>query len=288
MSLSYGQATAIDLDPMEKKPLYHFHPGSKIFSVGGIGCNMTCRHCQNWAISQTSTGKKRTTYESPEELVEIFRKEKTDMVAFTYNEPSIWFEYMMDVMELAPDATYVLVTNGYINERPLMELCEYVKAVNIDVKGFTDEFYKDVCGGSLAPVLDTVRAVFSLGVHVELTYLVIPGYNDSKEEISAFAAWVLENLSPDIPIHFTRFHPDNLMTDVPRTPPESLIGAMDTAFDTGMNYVYVGNIISEEGSDTYCPECGAAVIKRTGYIIDMVAAEGLKCRGCGRRLYLVR
>ncbi|MCL2142802.1 MAG: AmmeMemoRadiSam system radical SAM enzyme [Methanomassiliicoccaceae archaeon] len=288
VAYTYGKVSSICVDPVEKKPLYHFRPGGKVFSVGGIGCNMSCKHCQNYSISQSASGKKRATYESPEELVEMFRKERVDMIAFTYNEPTIWFEYMVDVMECAPDATYILVTNGFINGEPLRELCQHVSAMNIDVKGFTDEFYIKICGGRLQNVLDTVKTAFSLGVHIELTYLMIPGHNDSAEEIKEFIQWVLDNLSADVPVHFTRFHPDNVMNDVPLTPPESLIGAMDTATDMGLNNVYVGNIISEEGSDTYCPECGAAVIRRTGYLVNAVALEGLKCKGCGHKLYIVR
>jgi len=288
VACTYGKVSSFYVDPIEKKPLYHFHPGGKIFSVGGVGCNMSCKHCQNYAITQSASGKKRATYESPEELVERFRKERVDMIAFTYNEPTIWFEYMMDVMECAPDATYVLVTNGFINEGPLSELCQYVTAMNIDVKGFTDKFYKEVCGGRLEDVLETARDAFSMGVHIELTYLLIPGYNDSEKEIKEFVNWVIEDLSDDVPVHFTRFHPDNVMNDVPWTSPEFLLKTVDMAYDMGLNNVYAGNIISEEGSDTYCPECGAVVIRRTGYIVNTVGLEGLRCKGCGHRIYLVR
>jgi len=285
---TYGKVSSICIDPIEKKPLYHFRPGGKIFSVGGVGCNMSCKHCQNYSISQSASGKKRATYESPEELVGMFRKERNDLFAFTYNEPTIWFEYMMDVMECAPDATYVLVTNGFISEAALRELCKYVSAMNVDVKGFTDEFYVNVCDGHLTDVLHTVKTAFSLGVHIELTYLLIPGHNDNEKDVKNFINWVLNELSPDVPVHFTRFHPDNVMNDVPWTPPESLLRTMYMAEDMGLRNVYVGNIISEEGSDTYCPECGAVVIRRTGYRTDVVALEGLRCKGCGHRLYMVR
>jgi pyruvate formate lyase activating enzyme len=249
---------------------------------------MDCKHCQNYSISQSASGKKRTTYESPEELVQMFRNERMDTVAFTYNEPMIWFEYMIDVMECAPDATYLLVTNGFINEKPLRELCKHISAMNIDVKGFTEGFYERVCSGRLEDVLNTARTAFSLGVHIELTYLIIPGHNDSDAEIRDFIGWVMKDLSPDVPVHFTRFHPDNIMNNVPWTPPETLLKAMNTAEDMGLNNVYVGNIVSEEGSDTYCPECGAVVIRRTGYTVNIVALEGLRCKGCGRKLYMVR
>jgi pyruvate formate lyase activating enzyme len=175
-----------------------------------------------------------------------------------------------------------------MNERPLRELCRHISAMNIDIKGFTDDFYVKVCGGHLKNVLDTVKTAFSLGVHIELTYLLIPGYNDSKEEIREFIKWIKDNLSPDIPVHFTRFHPDNVMNNVPWTSPESMLEAMEMAYDMGLNNVYVGNIISEDGSDTYWPDCGAVVIARTGYLVDLVAIQGLRCKGCGRKLYMVR
>lgn len=288
VAYSYGKVSSLCVDPVEKKPFYHFHPGGRVFSVGGIGCNMSCKHCQNYSISQSASGKKRTTYESAEELADMFGREKVDLIAFTYNEPSIWFEYMMDVIDCVPDATYMLVTNGYINERPLRELCEHVSAMNIDIKGFTDDFYVKVCGGHLENVLSTAKIAFSLGVHIELTYLLIPGYNDSEKEIREFVNWIKDDLSVDVPVHFTRFHPDNVMNNVPWTSPESMIGAMEMAYDMGLNNVYVGNIISEDGSDTYCPECGAVVIARTGYLVDLVALQGIKCKGCGHRLYMVR
>jgi len=288
VAYSYGKVSSLCVDPIEKKPLYHFHPGERVFSVGGIGCNMSCKHCQNYSISQSSTGKKRTTYESPEELIDMFVKERVDMIAFTYNEPAIWFEYIMDVAEYAPDAVYILVTNGYINEEPLRELCKYVSAMNIDVKGFNDDFYAEICGGHLEDVLNAVKTAFFMGLHIELTYLLIPGHNDSDEEIGGFVKWILDNLSADIPVHFTRFHPDNSMNNVPWTSPESLLKAMDMAVDAGLNNVYVGNIISEEGCDTYCPECGAVVIRRTGYLVNIVAMEGLRCKGCGHKLYMIR
>ncbi|MGE4577169.1 MAG: AmmeMemoRadiSam system radical SAM enzyme [Candidatus Methanomethylophilaceae archaeon] len=288
VAYTYGRLSSICVDPIEKKPLYHFYPGAKTFSVGSVGCNMSCRHCQNYAISQYSTGKKRTTYVSPEKLIGMCRNEKLDIISFTYNEPTIWYEYIMDVMDLDPDLTCVLVTNGLANEKPMKDLCKVTSAMNIDVKGFTDDFYMKVCGAHLEDVLRSVKLVFDQKVHVELTYLMIPGLNDSMSEIREFAVWVRNNLSEDVPVHFTRFHPDNEMNDVQWTSPETLIAARDTAISAGLNYVYIGNILAEGTSDTYCPECGTAVVKRLGYLVDIEALDGRRCACCKHRLNMVR
>lgn len=286
---TYGRVSSIAVDPMEKKPLYHFRPGSRVFSLGGIGCNMTCRHCQNYAISQSASGKKRTTFKSAREIAAMCRAEGTDCIAFTYNEPAIWFEYIMDVMGADPDLGCVIVSNGFIEEAPLRELCSVADAFNIDVKGFDEEFYRSICGGELDSVLRSLRIIHEEGVHLELTYLIIPGYNDGEEEISGFCRWVLENLSADIPVHFTRFHPDNEMSDVPWTPEETMLWARRTAMGMGLRYVYLGNIITEDGGKTFCPGCGAVAIDRIGYRVD---ASGLtsdgRCASCGADLSIVR
>ena len=287
VAYTYGKVSSLCIDPVEKKPLYHYKPRSRIFSVGSIGCNMSCKHCQNYAISQTSTGKKRTTFETPEELVFMCRRERMDSIAFTYNEPMIWPEYILDVMDEDPDLSCVLVTNGLVKEKALEDLCKVTDAMNIDVKGFTDDFYMKVCGAHLEDVLKTVRYVFKSKVHLELTYLLIPDYNDSREEIVKFAEWVLNELSADVPVHFTRFHPDNEMSNVPWTPQEKVLEARDIAMDVGLNYVYAGNILSEEANDTYCPECGAAVIKRIGYLVDASALDGDRCGSCKTKLNIV-
>lgn len=288
VAYSYGKVSSLCIDPIEKKPLYHFRPKSRIFSVGGIGCNMSCKHCQNYAISLSPTGKKRTTFETPEELVAMCRQEMCDSIAFTYNEPLIWPEYILDVMEEDPELKCVLVTNGLANKEALDDLCRVTDAMNIDIKGFTDDFYMKVCGAHLDDVLKTVKEVFAQGIHIELTYLLIPDYNDSDEEIIRFSEWVRDELSQDVPVHFTRFHPDNEMNNVPWTPQETVLRARDTAMDAGLNYVYAGNIIDEEASDTYCPECGAAVIKRIGYLVDVAALDGDRCASCRTKLNVIR
>jgi pyruvate formate lyase activating enzyme len=285
---NYGKVSSFCVDPVEKKPLYHYYPKTKIFSVGGIGCNMFCKHCQNYAISMSPAGRRRTTYESPEEIVAFCRKEKFDAIAFTYNEPIIWFEYIMDIMKEAPDLRCVLVSNGLICEEPLRELCKVTDAMNIDIKGFTEEFYMTVCGGHLADVMRSTEIVNQEGVHLELTYLVIPGYNDSEKEIEEFSSWVRDRLSPETPVHFSRFHPDFEMMDVPITPVETLLRCRDTAMECGLEYVYVGNVVADDSSDTYCPNCGALVIRRRGYSVEIVALNGDRCSQCRERMHIKR
>jgi pyruvate formate lyase activating enzyme len=285
---NYGKVSSLCIDPIEKKPLYHFKPKSRIFSVGGIGCNMACKPCQNYAISISPTGKKRTTFETPEELVSMCRRERMDSIAFTYNEPMIWPEYILDVADVDPDLLCVLVTNGLVREEALEDLCTVTDAMNIDIKGFTDDFYMKVCKAHLDDVLDTVRYVFNKKVHLEITYLVIPGYNDSEDDLVRFSEWIRNELSADVPVHFNRFHPDNEMNSVPWTPLEKMFRAREIALDTGLNYVYAGNVLSEEANDTYCPECGAVVIQRTGYMVDIAALDGNRCGSCRTRLNIIR
>ena len=235
VAYSYGKVSSIAVDPIEKKPLYHYRPRSRCFSVGSVGCNMRCRHCQNYSISMMSYGKKRTTYESPEELVAMCRHEGLDTIAFTYNEPGIWFEYIMDVMRADPDLHLVLVTNGFLNEEPLRQLCGVADAINLDVKGFTEDFYGKICEGRLADVMRSARIIRDEGVHLEITYLVIPGHNDSEDEVGSFCGWVRDELGADVPVHFTRFHPDFEMMDVP------ILGMVEN-----MSYLV-------------CPDCGKKI-----------------------------
>lgn len=288
VAYSYGKVSSLCVDPMEKKPLFHYKPGGRCFSVGSIGCNMSCRHCQNYAISMLPSGKKRTTYKSPAELAEMCRREGQSVIAFTYNEPMIWYEYIIDVKKADPDLKVVLVTNGLVCEEPLRRLCEITDAMNIDVKGFTDEFYMRVCGAHLEDVLRSAEAVYGYGVHLELTYLVIPGLNDSEDEVRRFCEWVRDSLSPDVPVHFTRFHPDNEMTDVQWTPLETVLRCRGIGIASGLNFVYVGNTLSDDADDTYCPECEEVVVRRLGYLVDIVALDGRRCANCGRDMYMNR
>ncbi len=278
---NYGKVTSIAMDPIEKKPLYHYHPGSYILSVGSYGCNMDCRHCQNHSISQDPIGN-RYRYVSPEDLVSICHEEGSEALAFTYNEPTVWYDYVRDVMECGPDIRYVLVTNGYIERGPLDVLCGSTDAMNIDVKGFTEDFYRDVCGARLHNVLETCSTVFRRGIHLELTYLIIPGYNDTEDQFSRFSGWVCDKLSCEVPVHFTRFHPDNRMTYVGPTPIGTMEGARDIAKGAGLINVYLGNVPGT--SVTSCPGCGKELIRRSYDGIES-SLKGNVC-DCGRRLYL--
>ncbi len=287
-SNSYGKISSLSVDPIERMNLYHYKPHSKCLSVGSVGCNMNCRYCRNYPIAKLTIGKKRATYKGPEELVQMCRDEEVDTISFTYNEPAVWFEYIMDIARIAPDLNLVMMTNGLINDGPLRELCEVVSAMSIDIKSFSNEFYKDVCDGSLGDVLVTTRNAFDRGVHIELNYLVIPGMNDSDEEVTEFCEWVKSELSEDVPIHFSRFHPDYEMRDIQLTPIESLLHCRDIGMDARLNFVYVGNTLLDDADDTICPQCGELAIRRLGYSAHLVSLDGGSCARCGRSLNIRR
>ncbi|HJJ51005.1 MAG TPA: AmmeMemoRadiSam system radical SAM enzyme, partial [Methanocorpusculum sp.] len=263
---SYGLLTAANLDPIEKKPLYQFLPGTTTFSISGFGCNFTCKHCQNYTLSQTT--KISAEYVSPETVVLEAVRLGAQSISFTYNEPTISFEYVYDTAKLAKEhgLTSVFVTNGYISAEALRELAPYLGAIRIDLKAFTDEFYRNVCGARLKPVLDTILLSKELGLHVELITLVIPGYNDSVEEIDRMLDWVMEHLGPAVPHHFTAFMPMYQMQDVPRTPFSTLDRIFHQAKEHGLYYPYVGNMPHDAGSKTFCPECGELLIDRGGRV----------------------
>ena len=283
---SYGMISPLYVDPIEKKPLYHYHPGSEILSIGGVGCNMSCRHCQNHSISQNP--RSHTVYGSPRYVIDNCRALGFDAIAFTYNEPIIWYEYIMDIARLDPDLRLVLVTNGLVSDAPLRDLCKVTDAVNMDVKGFTERFYREVCDAHLSDVLRSAETVFSEGVHLELTYLIIPGMNDTDDELHGFSAWVRDRLSPYVPIHFTRFHPDYLMRDIGSTSPATMHRAFSIAKDEGLVHIYIGNMLSDEGMDTVCPGCGSRVIIRSGRGIDTTGLDGSRCSYCGEMLNIIR
>jgi len=286
-SNSYGKISSISVDPMEKMNLYHYKPHSKCLSVGSVGCNMSCRFCKNYSIAKLTIGKKRATYKGPEELIALCRDEEMDTVVFTYNEPMVWYEYILDVAEAAPDLHLVLMTNGLVNDGPLKDMCEVVEAMSIDIKSFDPVTHRDLCDADLRDVLTTVRNVFDRGVHVELNYLVIPGINDSDKEIGSFCEWV-KALSKDIPVHFSRFFPDYEMRDVPMTSVESLLHCREIGMGLGLDYVYVGNTLLDDADDTICPECGRIAVKRFGYSSSLIGLDGDRCSGCGHPLNMVR
>ncbi len=280
---NYGEVAAMALDPIEKKPLYHFYPGTMIFSVGPNGCNLKCRHCQNWTISQRKT---RTTYLSPSGLVAAALNHEAIGVAFTYAEPVIWFEYIRDCAPLlrAAGLKTVLVTNGYINPAPLTELLPLVDAMNIDLKGIREEFYRIVCRGSVGPVLATIQRAAEEGVHVEVTNLVILTLNDRDDDIRELVAAVA-TVSADVPLHFSAYHPEYLV-DVPSTPLRTLLRARELALER-LRYVFIGNVNHPGSSDSFCPQCGSVLVRRSGYRTE-VLLQGRQCAGCGSSTGIVR
>ena len=274
---NYGELVTMAVDPIEKKPLYHFYPGSDIISTGPNGCNLACVHCQNWTISQT---KVPTTYVSPEDLVRAARRKGSIGVAFTYTEPLIWFEYLMDAAPLLHEEgmKVVLVSNGYINPEPLSRLLEHIDAANIDLKGMTREFYLKMCKGRIEPVLSTIRTLAVAKTHLELTNLIIPTKNDSDQDIHALVDFVA-SLSPMIPLHLSAYHPSYKL-DISATGADTLLRAKKIA-DEKLRYVFVGNISLADASDSICPNCGHVLIRRTGYSTSVVGVSRGRCADCG-------
>ncbi len=290
-TLNYGLASSVNPDPIEKKPLYHFYPGTSVFSLGTVSCNFRCIHCQNFSISQASLDESigYLAEYSPQRVIELTKHYDCQGIAWTYNEPTIWFEYTYDTSKLAKEEGMytAYVTNGYMTEEALDRIDPYLDAMNIDVKAFREEFYKEISGAKMQPVLDTVERAVRKGIHVEITYLVIPGKNDGKGEIGDFVDWVA-GLSVDIPVHFTRFHPDYMLTEPPATPVETLETARRIGFEK-LRYVYTGNVVGHEGEDTYCYNCGEKLIKRWGFAVKNLNITGdNKCPKCGVEIYVVR
>ena len=296
-SLVYAKPLAVAIDPIEKKPLFHFIPGSKALSIGTFGCNFRCLFCQNYDMSQGVKGKSleetRRMIDNyskqlePEQVVDLAIMSNIEVIAYTYNEPLIWLEFVYDVARLAKKENIknVLVTNGYVEKEPLKQLLPYIDAANVDVKAFKQETYIKVIKGKLEPVLNNIVLMNENNVHVETTYLIIPGLNDDPEEIRMFAKWQVKKLGPDAPIHFSRFFPHYKMTKTPPTPVESLIKARNIAMEEGVKYVYIGNVAGHEGENTYCPSCGKLLVRRVGFeIIEWNITENLECRFCGEKI----
>jgi len=276
-SLIYGEVASIAMDPIEKKPLYHFFPGRNILSAGTNGCNFRCSFCQNWQISQQEVARRKI---EPAALVATARREGSIGVAFTYNEPLIWHEFVLDVATLTREAgmVNVLVTNGYVNPEPLDGLLPLVDALNIDVKSMRPEFYRKHCGGSLEPVLETCRTA-GAKTHVELTNLVIPGENDSPEDFEKLRDWIADNMGGNTPLHLSAYTPRHKFT-APPTPVETLLKAHGICREK-LDYVYLGNVMTAEGRDTLCRNCGALLVERRGYHTRITGLTEGRCAKCG-------
>lgn len=281
-SLVYGHPVSSSVDPIEKKPLFHFRPGSPTFSYATVGCNLACTFCQNHTLSQVGGRIAQTSYVPPEDLVEAAVETECRIIAHTYSEPTIFLEYALDVARAgnARGLESVFVTNGFIGAEARAEMAGVISAANIDLKAFSDLTYRTVCRGRLQPVLDSISALGAAGVWVEVTTLVVPGLNDSPEELRDIARF-LASVSPAIPWHVSRFHPDYHMTDRGVTPAATLAAACGAGSEAGLQHVYVGNLPTAEGEDTHCPACQTAVIRRRGFTILDNRLQSGKCPACG-------
>jgi len=285
---SYGRSSGFCIDPIEKKPLNHFLPGSPILSFGTAGCNLACRFCQNWDMSKSREMDTLMDRASPELLARAAARLGCRSVAFTYNDPTVFLEYAVDTAQACHELGIraVAVTAGYICAEPRRDLYRYIDAANVDLKAFTEAFYRKVCGGELQAVLETLEYLHAeTQVWLEITTLLIPGENDSDREIDALSSWVVEHLGPDVPLHFTAFHPDWKMLDHPPTPPSTLARARRIALANGARYVYTGNVRDREGGTTLCAGCGEPVVMRDGYVLDRYnLSDDGRCGDCGTRL----
>ena len=282
---TYGRSSGFCLDPIEKKPLNHFLPGTSVLSFGTAGCNLACRFCQNWDISKSKEIDRLNDDAQPEDLARAALDLGAASVAFTYNDPVIFLEYAIDVADACHDVGVkaVAVSAGYLCDAPRRELYRHIDAANIDLKGFTQAFYRHVAMGDLQPVLDTLTYLRrETDVWFEITTLLIPGQNDSDDELDAETRWIANELGTDVPVHFTAFHPDYKMLDIERTPPATLTRARDIAMRNGLRYVYTGNVHDTVGGSTHCPTCAARVVQRDWYVIERwdLTGEG-RCRQCG-------
>lgn len=285
-SLGYASPAALQIDPIEKKPLHHFLPGTKVFSMGTAGCNMGCFFCQNWDISKSKQDQVHSTHVPPEDVPLLAMKYGCASIAFTYNEPTIWGEYVVDICHAAKEygVHTVMVTNGYITREAFHDIYDYVDAANVDLKAFTEQFYGRTTLTHLKPVLETLEWLKrETGVWLEITNLMIPTLNDDPDETRRLADWIAEHLGPDVPLHFTAFHPDFKLRDKPATPPETLHRARAIAREAGLHYVYEGNIRSGS-ADTNCSGCGAMLVRRSWHTVLENRLKDGECLDCGRAI----
>ena len=285
-TLSFAKAVAIHIDPIEKKPLFHFLPSASAFSIATAGCNLRCKFCQNWEISQKRTEEVDYVYLEPQELVKKVKASGSPVIAYTYSEPTIFYEYMLETAKLArlSGIKNIMHSAGYINEEPLRQLAKYLDAANIDLKGFSNDYYAKISEGSLEPVLKTLKILKEEGVHLELTNLMLPGYNDDEETIAKMCLWIKENLGADVPLHFSRFFPMYKLVSLSPTPVESLEKARKIALGSGLKYVYIGNVPGHLAENTYCPKCGNMLVERRGFFVLQNNIKDGKCKFCGEKI----
>jgi pyruvate formate lyase activating enzyme len=281
-SLTYGNPCSVNVDPIEKKPLFHFKPQSKAFSIATTGCNFRCLNCQNWEISQAKPHEVRYYELFPADVIKTAQRAECESIAYTYSEAVTFFEYMIDTARIARDnrISNLWISNGYINRKPLLELCRVLDGANVNIKSFSDDIYRKLNGGRLQPVLNTFKTLHEQGIHFEITNLVVPGYVDDADMVKQMCQWILENLGPDYPLHFLRFFPKYKLDRLPATPISILIRFRKLAMDEGIRYVYVGNVSFPEGNNTYCHNCKKLLIERIGYSISTYNLDENRCKYC--------
>ena len=282
-TLAFGNPCSVNVDPVEKKPLYHFLPGTRAFSIATAGCNLVCLNCQNWTISQTSPDKTRNYDLMPARVVEECINNKCESIAYTYSEPTTFYEYVYETATIARSRGIknIFKSNGYINTEPLKKLCGVLDAANIDLKAFNDSTYLKLTGGKLQPVLDSLKVCRDMGIWLEITRLIVPGWTDDEDEIRKMCRWLAENGFSNTPLHFSRFYPIHKLEQLPPTPVEILRDAYRIATEEGLKYVYTGNVPGNEISDTRCPSCRELIVGRKGYRIVTNTISGGKCSKCG-------
>lgn len=285
-TLVYESVCALHVDPIEKKPVFHMLPGSKSLSIATAGCNSRCKFCQNWQISQAAPEETSNQKITCEEVVSKSLSSGCKSIAYTYSEPTVFYEYMIDTAKLAraKGIKNIWVTGGFINEPPLRELSQYVEAANIDLKGFDDDYLRNVCGQNLKTITHTIRVSKECGMWIELTNLIVPTLNDDLKKIEKMALWIKEEIGKDVPLHFSRFWPMYKLKNLPPTPVSTLEKARKIALDVGLEYVYIGNVPGHEGNNTYCPSCKKLIIEREGYLVKALNMADSRCKFCGREI----
>jgi pyruvate formate lyase activating enzyme len=285
-TLVYGRPITVHIDPIEKKPFYHFLPGSLAYSLATSGCPLHCKFCQNWEISQARPEDYSSPLVTPVAIMDVATAKASPVIAFTYNEPTVFTEYLTDIAREARKrgVRSVLVSCGFMTEAPLAEMCDVLDAIKIDLKGFSSDFYQKVCGAELAPVLRSIKQTSRSGKHLEIVNLVVPTLNDSDRMLDELASWIVNEIGPDVPVHFTRFHPDYQLRNLPPTPIATLERARAIATDKGIHYAFVGNVPGHPGNNTYCPACGRPVIIRRAFFIDEMHVKDGCCEYCQEKI----
>ncbi|MEW6718430.1 MAG: AmmeMemoRadiSam system radical SAM enzyme [Chloroflexota bacterium] len=283
-SMVYGNPCAVHVDPIEKKPFYHFLPTIAAFSIATAGCNMRCLYCQNWTISQAPPEETENVNLSPGMVAQMALQYQAPVIAYTYSEPIIFYEYMLKTAQAAREAGLynVVISAGFIHTKPLLDLCEVVDAIKIDLKGYDEDFYRQVCSAELKPVLDTIKTIYESKIHLEIVNLVVPTLNDRLDQLKALSHWIANELNPDIPLHFSRFQPQYKLANLPATPVETLERAREVAMNEGVRFVYIGNVPGHYGNNTFCPNCGRMIIARYGFGVQEYHLKAGACEYCNQ------